>query len=141
MLCRAMKLLRANHQVHVRQPVNQLLPAGLGHAAHEAKHHVGPAPAGFGNHVFHLPQCFLFGRIPHAAGVEQNHVGGGLGRSEGVALRDELGGDGFAVPLIHLASVGLDINARHVLPMIAAQDTTDAAVWKAEREAVYLDML
>ena len=44
-LRRAMELLRADHQVHVRQPVNQLLSPALGHAAHEAEHDVGPAAA------------------------------------------------------------------------------------------------
>ena len=33
---------------------------------------------------------------------------------EGVALGHELGGDGFAVALVHLATVGFDVNTRHL---------------------------
>ena len=44
-LRRAMELLRAHDQVHVRQPVNQLLSPALGDAPHEAEHDVGPAAA------------------------------------------------------------------------------------------------
>ena len=38
---------------------------------------------------------------------------------ERIALGDELGGDGFAVALVHLASVGFDENAWHVIFRIA----------------------
>ena len=130
----AMELLGANDEVHVRQAVNQPLPTALGHAAHKAEDGVGTAPAGLGDHVLHLPKRLLLRQIAHAASVEQDHVGSRLGRSEGVALRNELGSNGFAVPLIHLAPVGLDINARHGLPSIGVEDTTAAAGCKGESD-------
>ena len=74
-----MELLRADDQVHVRQPVNQLLSPGLGDAAHEAEHDVGPAAARLGDEVLHLAEGLLLGQIPHAARVEQDDIGGGLG--------------------------------------------------------------
>ena len=42
-----------------------------------------------------------------------DHVGDSLGGGERIALGDELGGDGLAVALIHLASVGFDVNPGH----------------------------
>ena len=41
---------------------------------------------------------------------------------QGIALGDELRGDGFAVALVHLATVSLDIDARHKL-RVAGQNT------------------
>ena len=110
---RAMKFLRAEHEVHVRQTVNEFLSAALRHAAHEPEHDVRAAAARFGDDVHHFVQGFLFREIAHAARVEQNHVRHGFGRREGVALGHELRGDGLAVALVHLATVGFDVNTRH----------------------------
>ena len=110
---RAMKLLCAEDQIHVRQPVNEFLSAALRHAPHETEHDVGTAAADIGGEVFHFPEGLLFRQIAHAARVEQDHIRHGFGRRERVALGHELRGDGFAVALVHLATVGFDINTRH----------------------------
>ncbi len=112
-LGRAMELLRADNEVHVRQAVNQLVSPALGDAAQEAEHDVRPAAAGLSDEIFHLAQRLLLGQVPHGAGVEQDDVGGGLRRREGITLGDELGGDSFTVALVHLAPVSFDIDTRH----------------------------
>ncbi len=111
---RAMKFLRAEHQIHVRQFINQFLAAALRHAAHEADDLVALLAARRADDIAHLVDGLLLGKIAHAAGVEQNHVGLGLGFDERIALGDELGGDGFAVALVHLAAVSFDENTGHV---------------------------
>src|SRR5947207_6236176 len=110
---RAMKLLRADNEVHVRQSVNQLLSAALRHAAHKSQHDVWPAAADIRSQIFHLVESFLFRQVAHAARVQQNHVRDVFGRRQRVTLGDELGGDGFAVALVHLATVGFNIDTRH----------------------------
>ena len=109
----AMKFLGAENQVHVGQFINQLLAAALGHAAHEAHNLVALLAAGGADEVLHLVDGFLLGEITDAARVEKDDVGGAFGFGQGIALGDELGGDGFAIALIHLASVSLDENTRH----------------------------
>jgi hypothetical protein len=58
----------------------------------------------------------LFGGIAHAASVEQHDVGENFGASNVVTTRDELSGDGFAIALIHLATVSFNENTRHRFP-------------------------
>ena len=110
---RAMEFLRAEHQIHVRQFINQFLSAALRHAAHEADNLIAFLAARRADDVLHLVDGFLLGEIAHAAGVQQNHVGGRLGLGERIAFGYELGGDGFAVALVHLASVSFDENTGH----------------------------
>ena len=110
---RAVELLRAKHEVHVGEAVDQFAAPALGHAAHEAEDLVRPFPAGVAHEVPHLLDGLLLGEIPDGAGVEQDDVRRALGTGEGIALGHELGGDGFAVALVHLATVGLDVDAGH----------------------------
>ena len=56
--------------------------------------------------------CSAISRTLHV--LSRIDIGGGLGRGQGIALGHELRGDGFAVALVHLATVGLDVNARHL---------------------------
>jgi hypothetical protein len=70
-------------------------------------------PPDFGGEVLHFADGFLFGGVSHAAGVQENDIGCGFGRRQGVALGDELSGDRFGIALIHLATIGFDKNARH----------------------------
>ena len=55
----------------------------------------------------------LFRLVAHAARIQQDHVRDVFRLRQGVALRDELGGDRLAVPFVHLAPVGFDVNTRH----------------------------
>ncbi len=109
----AMKFLRADDQIHVGQCLDEFLAAALRHAAHVAENLAGPVFLRGADEVLHLVDGLLLGEIAHAAGVEQNHVGDGLGLRQRITLGDELRGDSLAVALVHLASVGFDIDARH----------------------------
>ena len=108
-----MKFLRAEDQVHVRQTVNQFLSAALGHAPRKPSMTSGRLRRISAADILHFVQRLLLREIPHAARVQQDDIGGGFPGGEVIALGDELGGDGFAVALVHLASVGLDVNTRH----------------------------
>ena len=132
-ICGAMKFLRADDEVNIRQAVNQLLAAALRHAAHETEDDVGPVLADVAGDVLHLVDGLLLGIVAHAAGVEQHDVRDVFGRGEGVAFGDELRGDGFAVALVHLATVGFDIDARHFSLRAAQEITTRWRSWKAGR--------
>ena len=113
MLAGAVKFLRAQHEVHIRQLIDQLLPPALRHATHEAKHGAVVALAGLADQRLHLVDGLLLGGIAHTAGVEQDHIRSRLLRGQRIALGHELCGDRLAVTLVHLASVGFDKNARH----------------------------
>src|SRR5437879_4210568 len=76
----AMKFLCPYDQVNVRQAVDQLLAPALGHATHEAKQDARSIAADFGSHILHFPEGFLLSQIAHAAGVEQDDVGGRFSR-------------------------------------------------------------
>jgi len=85
----------------------------LRHATQEAEHDPGPAATNLGREVLHLVKRLLFRQVAHAARVQQNHVRDAFRWRQGVALGHELGGDGLAVALVHLAPVGFDIDTRH----------------------------
>src|SRR2546421_1017677 len=110
-----MKFLRANDEVHVRHPVDQLLSAALRHATQETKDHIRPTASGLRDQVLHFVQRLLLRHVAHAARIQQNYIGDMFRRCEGIALGHELGGDGLAVALVHLATVGFDIDTRHDL--------------------------
>jgi len=74
----AMEFLRADDKVHVRQFVNELPPAALGHAAHETQNHFRAVAADFGGERLHFADGFLLGGVAHAASVEQDDIGGGF---------------------------------------------------------------
>ena len=108
-----MKFLRADDEIHIRQLVKELLPATLGHATHEAQHHMRPILAHVCGEVFHFVDGLLFRGVADAAGVKENDIGHRRGGRERITFGDELGGDGFGIALVHLASVGFDVHARH----------------------------
>ena len=111
---RAMKFLRADDQIDVGQLVNQLLSAALRHATHETEDDIGPMAADLGGDILHFADGFLLRHVAHAARVEQDDVGDRFGGGQGIALGHELGGDGLRIALVHLATVGLDVNTGHV---------------------------
>ena len=127
---RVMKFLRAQDEVHVRQFINQFLSAALRHATQETEHDIRTIFAHIRRDVLHFADGFFFREIAHAAGVQQNHVRVRLGWGQGVTLGHELGGDGLAVALVHLAAVGFDENTGH--DVSDKQDTLRRRRWKAE---------
>ncbi|MEM7429211.1 MAG: hypothetical protein AAF441_24260, partial [Pseudomonadota bacterium] len=50
----SMKFLGAEHEVHIREPIDQFLPTALGHAAHETEALAGLALAGVADERAHL---------------------------------------------------------------------------------------
>ena len=127
---RMMKFLRAEDEVHVRQTVNEFLSAALRHATQETEHDIRPVLPHIRGDVLHFANRLSLCEIAHAAGVQQNHVRGRLGWGQRVTLGHELGGDGFAVALVHLAAVGFDENTGH--DVSDKQDTLGLRGWKAE---------
>ena len=61
----------------------------------------------------HLAEGFLLGEIAYAAGVEEHDVRAGFLWGNGIAAGNQLGRDGLAVPLVHLAAIRLDENTWH----------------------------
>ena len=127
----AMKLLRPQHEIHIRQLINQLPPAALCHAAHEAKHGVRIVLSGLADERLHFVECFLLSSIAHAAGIQQNDICRRLFRRDGIALRHKLCGDGLAVALVHLAPVSFNENTRH---SETADGTPVAQEWKEQTQ-------
>src|SRR5665213_644696 len=109
----AMKFLGADDETHFRQLIEQLLSATLRHATHEAQHDGRAMLADFGGDVLHFADGLLFGHVAHAASVEKNDICGGFGWGQSVAFGGQLGGDGFRVALVHLATVSFDVNTGH----------------------------
>ena len=66
---RAMKFLRAKHEIHVRQLIDQLAPAALRHAAHESQHRLAVFRAQLRRDMIHFAERLLLGGIAHAARV------------------------------------------------------------------------
>jgi hypothetical protein len=95
----------------------------LRHAAHETEHDIRAIFANIGGKVLHFADGLLLRKIADASGVQQNHVGEIFRFRERIALGDKLGGDGLAVALVHLATIGFYENSRH---FSGNQDTPDA---------------
>jgi hypothetical protein len=116
-----MEFLRADDEVNVGQPVDEFLSPALRHAPHESKNLARALLFRHADDGGHFSNGLLLGEIAHAASIEQHDVGDGFGLDEGVAFGDELGGDGFAIALVHLASVSFDKNTRHILLRITGK--------------------
>ena len=106
-------LLGAEHQVHVGELVDEFAAPALRHAAQESEDLPPTAFAVHPDDILHLAQGLLLGHVADTAGVQQHDVGLVFGSGQGIAAGQELGRDSLAVPLVHLATVGLDVNAGH----------------------------
>ena len=104
--------LCADHHIKVRDTLEQLLSARLRHTTHEAVDHVG-ALLPLLTHDPHFPQRLLLRLITHGAGVDQHRVRILLGLRQRVAALGEHPRHLLGVALVHLATVGLEINFRH----------------------------
>ena len=111
MLDHAMVFLGADDEIDLRLG-NEFRSPALRHAAHEAGHQRRAASTVAAHHA-HLAQRLLLGLIAHAAGVDQHHVRVGFGARHGEAFFNEHLRHLLGVALVHLAAVGLDVNAGH----------------------------
>src|SRR5215831_2347319 len=108
-----MELLRSDNQIDVWQTIDQFAPAALRHATHETEDDIGSIPPDFGGDAVHLVDCFLLCVVANAAGIQQDDVSRRFRSGHGISLGDELSTDSFAVTLVHLATVRLDVNTGH----------------------------
>ena len=102
--------VRAHHQVHLGDALEQLGAEPLRHAPHHAEHAAGPLAA------LQLPyarQHLLLGMVTHRAGVHQHDVRRGGIVDGDVALPLEHAEHELGVRDVHLAAVRLDVDARH----------------------------
>ncbi len=106
------ELLGADDEVEVGQAVEQLGAAVLCHATEDTEHELGAAALAHGD-VLGLGERFLLGEVAHGAGVEQEDVAVVLVVDEAVAAGAQHRRDGLAVALVHLAAVGLQVDAVH----------------------------
>ena len=107
-----MELLRADDEVDVRQAIEQFGAAVLRHAAEDPEDEVRLLllPR---REVAGLADGLLLGGVAHAAGIEQEHIAIVLIRHDAITPGTQQRRDGFAVALVHLAAVGLDVNPVH----------------------------
>ena len=100
---------RPRHEIDLRQPPEDLLTLGLRHAPENAQHEVGLLPLER-LHEPHLAERPFLSVRPHRAGVEQDHVGLFFPLDEAVPLRRQHPEDLLGIPLVHLATVRLEVN-------------------------------
>lgn len=112
-LAGAMGFLGAEDEADAWGVAEEFRAAALGHAAEVAEDCAGAVGFGLACDGAHLAEGLLFREIADAARVEQDDVGVGFGCRGSIAAGHELGEDGLAVALVHLAAVGLDENAGH----------------------------
>ncbi len=107
-----MELLRPHDQIQVRQSVNELRSPVLSHATQDADHEIRVRTLPLCQ-VTGFPDRLLFCLITNATGIEQDYIRIEFVIHHRVATVTQGRSDLLAVPLIHLTSVGLDINAIH----------------------------
>src|SRR5436853_451399 len=108
-----MEFLGADDQINIREPIDEFLAAALGHAAHETENDVRTIAPNIRRERGHFAQRLLLGHVAHTARIQENDIGSRFGGAERIPFSDELSGDLLGVALIHLATVGLDVNAGH----------------------------
>jgi len=106
------ELLRADNQVHVRQMLEKLSPPILGHASEDSQNEIGTAPL-LGQRVACLANRLLLGRVANTAGIEQEDIARLLPIHNPVPAGTKERRDRLAVAFVHLAAVGLDMDAVH----------------------------
>src|SRR5262249_36058822 len=127
-----MELLRANDQIDLRKFVDELASSALSHAPQKTKHDVGPMTSRVRGQVLHFTDGLLFRGIAHTAGVQKNHVGCRLRTGQRVTSGKKLRGNAFRVALVHLTTVGLDINTGHAGSENGAELTRGRTSWKGQ---------
>lgn len=106
------ELLGSDDQIQIRQLFQQRRPAVLRHAAEDPEHEVRLAFLPL-LQVAGLSNRFLLGRVPYAAGVQKQDIAIVLVGHDAVTAGTQHRRDSLAVALVHLAAVGLDMDAIH----------------------------
>jgi len=102
--------IRPDDEVHLRNALEQLGTEPLGHAADDAEHVAWPLVA---LQLAHAAEYALLGVVPDGAGVHEQHIGqGGIVRAH-VSLASQDAEHQLGIRDVHLAAVGLDVDARH----------------------------
>ncbi len=102
--------LGADDEVEVGEGIEKVSAAVLGHAAEDADEKARVAALVL-EEMAGLAEGLLLGLVAHGTGVEEDDVGVGLIVDDGVAAVAEHGGDGLGVAGVHLAAVGLEVDA------------------------------
>jgi transposase-like protein len=108
----AVEFLRADDEVDVGRGFEEGFAARLRHAAEVAEHEVRAFFAELAEHA-HFADRFLLRHVADAAGVEQDDIGVRFVGDHAVAAFGEHFRNLFGIALVHLAAVGLDVNAGH----------------------------
>ena len=106
----------ADDEVDERQLRHERVAQVLRHAAGQTELHVG-APRLVARQVAEAADDALLGVLADGAGVEQNDVGARRIVGALVAVPAEVAEQQLGVRQIHLAAVGLDVDAAHVEPI------------------------
>src|SRR5216683_965329 len=107
-----MKFLRADHQIKVRQSVEQTVAARLRHAAKKTEDNFRPPLREMTEHS-HFPERLLLRHVPHAAGVQENDVSLAFGRGAFITAHEQRMRDLLRVALVHLTTVSFNEKFRH----------------------------
>ena len=99
----------ADHQVYLRHAFEQLRTQPLGHTTHHAQDISRTLVA---LQLPHASQHALFRVIAHRAGIDQQYVRFGRIVGAHVSLTSQHSEHQLGIRNVHLAAVGLDINAR-----------------------------
>jgi hypothetical protein len=99
-----------DHQVHAGHLGQESRSEALRHTSHDAEH----VPIALVTlQLSQTPDYPLFGIVPHSAGVHQHHIGIGWIVGPHVAVAAEHAEHQLGVRHVHLAAVGLDVDAFH----------------------------
>ena len=107
------KFLGADDEIDVGQAFEDFGAAVLGHAAEDTEDEVGVLLFAVGD-VGGFAEGLLLGGVAHGAGVEEHDVAVVLILHDAVAATAQHGRDRLAVAFVHLATIGLDIDAVHL---------------------------
>jgi len=107
------KLAGAEHEIEMRQLVQEFVAEPLRHAAERADDEVGVARLEL-LHITDLALGLALGLLADAAGVEEQNVRRLLGVDHGMARLDQHSGQRFGVALVHLAAVGFDMDLHEI---------------------------
>ena len=103
------KLPGAEHEIKVRQLVQQFVPEPLRHAAERADHQLRFSRLEL-PHITDFALRLAFGLLADAAGVEEQHIRRLLRIDHHVTGFGQHSGQRFGVALVHLAAVSFDMD-------------------------------